>query len=436
MSSPTPATVESPRKQSPVQVPNPPVNRTRWWVAGALLLSIIVAAAGYKLWNASRAQSDTPLTAIKTAKAFVAPLDITLRIAGQTSARNFANIITPLLRGPEARGSMTLLKLAGSGAHVKRGEMLAQIDAQSIEDHIDDLKDTLRNAENDVTKRKAEQSVEWEGMQQTLRVARSQAEKGQLDFKPAGIRTDIERELLKLTMDEAAARYQQQQGDINQRKLSQTAEMRILEITLDRHKRHMGRHEHDLKLFTIHSPMDGLAVMSTTFRGGDMGQVQQGDQVYPGQPILKVVDTSKMQVEGSISQSDSSELRIGQAVRVGFDAFKELKFTGHVYSIGALAVGGWRQQSYIRSIPVRVAIDGSDPRLIPDLSASCDVIIKSTPDLLQIPLAGVQEEKGKATVVVRTGNSWASRNVTLGARNNSFVEVTAGLKAGEEVRIN
>ena len=133
--------------------------------------------------------------------------------------------------------------------------------------------------------------------------------------------------------------------------------MKILGLTLERHKRHLGRHVHDLERYTINPSMNGLAVMQNVFRGGEFGQIQKGDQVFPGQPILKVVDPKSMQVEGSVSQSDSSDLRIGQEVEIGLDAFPGATFRGKVYSIGALAVGGWRQNYYIRAVPVRVSIE-------------------------------------------------------------------------------
>jgi HlyD family secretion protein len=437
LSSSAPAPAGRPSQLAPVKSPEPSKSFRGWWISAAILLLIVGAAFAYRAWaRAVDVQTQKAAVSIKTAKAFTGPLEVTLRMAGQTSARNFNNIVTPLLRGPESRGSMTLLQLAGSGALVKKGELIAQIDAQSVEDHMDDIKDTIQQAQNDVLKRKAEQAVEWENVQQNMRVAKAAFDKAKFDFQPAPLRTDIERELLKISMDEAEARYKQVAGDMALQRQTHASEIRILEITLDRHQRHYARHSHDREKFTIRSSMAGLAVMSTVFRGGDMGQIQKGDQVYPGQPIMKVVDPKSMQVEASVSQSDSNDLRLGQRVRIGLDAFSGLDFTGKVYSIGALAVGGWRQNNFIRNVPVRVAIDGFDPKLIPDLSAHCDVILETVPDQVQIPVAAVHEEKGEVTVSVRDGDGWTVRRVKVGRRNNTHVAVVQGLKAGEEVRLN
>jgi hypothetical protein len=84
---------------------------------------------------------------------------------------------------------------------------------------------------------------------------------------------------------------------------------------------------------------------------------------------MKIVDTNNMQLEAMVNQVESEELRIGQQAEVNFDAFPDLKMKGRVYSISALAVSGWRQNYYIRAIPVNIAIQSSDPRLIPDVAS-------------------------------------------------------------------
>jgi HlyD family secretion protein len=374
--------------------------------------------------------------AIRTAKAVVAPLAVTLRVSGPTAARNFANITAPLLRGPESRGSLVLLEVAPPGSFVKKGQVVARIDAQSAQDHIDDVRDLVAAAESDVSKREAEQKVEWEDMQQTLRVAKSEFEKAGLDFSAAEVRTDVERELLKLSLEESEARNKQQQRDVAFRKTAQEAKLKILGITLERQRRHLQRHLTDLERFTMRTPMDGLIVMATVFRGGQMQQVQQGDQVFPGQQVLKVVDTSDMQVEGSVSQADSGDLRVSQYATIGFDAFKDVRLKGRVHSIGALAVSGGRQNYYVRNVPVRIAIEGSDPRLIPDLSAHCDVVLETIPDQLQIPLAAVITENGKTWVELKRADKFERREVKLGKRSNLNVAVLSGLQAGDEVRVN
>jgi HlyD family secretion protein len=122
-------------------------------------------------------------------------------------------------------------------------------------------------------------------------------------------------------------------------------------------------------------------------------------------------------------------------VVVGFDAFPDLRLKGEVSSIGAMAVGGWRQNYFIRSIPVKVDIVEQDPRVIPDLSASADVTVNRKPNVLQVPLEAVQDEAGKTFVWVKRGNSFEKRAVQLGDSSNTHAAVESGLRAGEEVAL-
>jgi hypothetical protein len=158
--------------------------------------------------------------------------------------------------------------------------------------------------------------------------------------------------------------------------------------------------------------------------------------VQSGQQILKIVDPRSMQVEGWVSQSDSGSLRIGQPVQIGLDAFQEVQLKGRVASIGALAVArGWQSNNYVRSVPVTVSVEGSDARVIPDLSAYGQVVIETLNNQLQIPLAAVQERDGKSFVSVKKGDQFETREITVGKQNNLHIAVQSGVQAGEHVRL-
>jgi len=379
----------------------------------------------------------TPVMAVKTAKATMGNLERTIRVSGQTSAVRYANVTAPAMRGPDSNREMILLMTATAGSWVKKGTKIAQIDSQSMQDHVDDLGDTIEAAQADVRKRQAEQSVEWETLQQNMRVTKAEADKARIDYAAAEVRTDIERQLLKLTLDEADARYKQAQADMAFKKASHAADLRILELTLLRHTRHRDRHVNDVKAFTIFAPMDGLIVMSPIFRGSEMGTVQQGDRVFPGQGFMKVVNTKVMQLEGSINQAESSEFRVGQQATIKLDAFPGLQFGGKVYTIGALAAGGMRSASaYIRNVPIRLEIIGNDPRLIPDLSASGDVIIEKAENKVLIPRAAINTEDGKTFAYVKEGQGFSRRDVNVGLLSDTHVVALAGINAGDEVRLN
>jgi HlyD family secretion protein len=435
----TPVPVKGPEPVAPRTAPPKSGGGKPWiWL---ILLVIAGGGAWYSLRPkgqpaVSQSTSEAPVVAARTAKVFKGNLERTVRVTGQTGAINFSNVIAPILRGPDGNRDLVLITLAPSGSYVKKGQVIAVIDGQSMQDHVDDLKDTIEAAEADIQKRGAEQDVEYENLQQTIRIVKSEVDKARLDVKGGEMKSDVEKQLLKLNLDEAEARYKQQIADLDNKKKVHQATLRILEYTKDRHVRHRERHLNDLKKFTIHAAMDGLVVMTSIFRGSEMGQVQQGDRVYPGQLFMKVVDTSKMHVEASINQVESSDFRVGQEAKINLDAFPGLTFPGKVHSIGALAVGGWRSNYFIRNIPVLVRIQGNDPRLIPDLSSGADVVLERAENKTIAPLAAFSTEKGRQVAYVKKAETWEQRTVELGLKNDNHAVVLSGLNPGEEVRLN
>jgi HlyD family secretion protein len=430
--------VQKPEVVAPPPKPaKPSSGRPFKWLALAVVL-IVAGAAIYYARQASQESANraAAVASVRTAKITSGPLERWTRIGGQTAAIDFANITAPSLRGPEGGREMILMELAKSGSYVKKGTLVAQIDAQTLQDHIDDLGDTIETAEADIRKRKAEQGIESENLQQSLRVAKAEADKARLDYSAAEVRTDIERQLLKLSLDETEARYKQLQADVKQKQLAHAADLRLLSITLERHTRHRDRHKNDLKMFSIYAPMDGLAVMSQTFRSGEMVQVTVGDRVGPGQSFMKIVNTDKMRVEATINQTESSDIRLGQRTHIRLDAFPGLEFPGYVDAVAALASSSQRQGYYVRNVPVRVRIEGHDPRLIPDLSASVEVVLDRVDNGIIAPLAGLKQEDGKTVAYVRKGETFERRDVEVGLHNATHAVVLAGLQPGEDIRLN
>jgi hypothetical protein len=414
----------------------PPEKSKSPWGLIATVIGVVVG--GYLLyqWLAKPSTDGTVFAAVKTATVTQGPVERRIRISGQTSAREFANVTAPILQGPEARNTLVLTYLSNPGVPVKKGTVIAKIDGQWLVDHIDDVKDQVRQAENDVTKRRAEQDVETQQLQQTLRVAKSNWDKAKLEYGAADVRSEVEKELLKLNMEEAEARYKQQSADVAQKRAAHAAEIKILELTVQRQRRHLGRHENDILRYTIVAPIDGLPVMQTIFRGGEMAQIGEGDTVSPGQPFMKVVNQKTMQVEGQINQAESSEIRLGQDVYVGIDSFPDLKMRGKVSGVNALATA--RGGNFIRSIPVRVQLLDIDPRVIPDLSAYGDVVVQRVQDVLRAPVSALTtQEDGKSFLFVKTPlQTFEKREVSTGLRSHTDVAITSGLKAGDQVRLN
>lgn len=353
-------------------------------------------------------------------------------LTGETRALRYASIAAPVMRGPDSGRQLVLIHLAPGGSFVKKGDMVAQIDAQSLKDHIDDIHSQVQQADADITKRKAEQAIDWENLQQTVRNAKAAWDKANLDASASEIRTVIDTELLKLAVEEAEAYYKQVKQELKIKQDAFAAEIRILELTRDRHSRHRDRHRVDLERFTMYAPMDGIIVMLSTWRG-QMAQIEMGDEVRPGQPFMRIVDPGYMQVDATVSQAGSEGLRLGQEAAIRFDAFPDLELPGTVTGIGAIATSGGRQQYYVRRLPVQVRINGIDRRVIPDLSTRAEVVLEKVDHARIVPIEAISLDNSRHFVNVWAAGKVERRQVVLGLTNATHAQITTGLDAGETV---
>lgn len=151
-----------------------------------------------------------------------------------------------------------------------------------------------------------------------------------------------------------------------------------------------------------------------------------------------------MQVDSAVNQSESQAVRIGQVAKIHLDAFPQLAFSGKIISIGALGVSSGSNSYWVRTVPLKIAIDGGDPQLIPDLSASADLQIGASQSGVLVPLEALASSLrpsvggssgGSPTVEVRDGAGWKETPVTVSSRTNTIAVVTSGLRAGDEVAI-
>ncbi len=424
---------------NPGDKPTPPESTGRpVWLKLVFFLSLIAfgAAILYYVNRPVPVKTATPAT-VKLAPVERGDVEFRLRIVGSTTAKRYAAISGPRLTGPDSGSSMVLLRLGESGKFVKKGDIVAEIDPQSAQDHIDDTVAGLRDRENDVKKKQIQQELDMENLRQSLRVAKATLDKAKLDFSAQEVRTVVDQELLKLAVDEAEASYKQISSEVALREASQKADMRIATISRDLEIAHVKRHEVDIVRYVIRAPIDGMVVIETMNRpGGDRVQMAPGDRVHPGQPFMKIVDTSEMLVNATVNQTESNLFRLGQNATVNLDAFPDARFSGKIDSIGALATGGRSQNFYIRSLPVRLVMTSTDARVIPDLSASADVLLNRAESVLTVPLTAVSAEKDQHYVEVKAPKGFEKRAIKTGLSDGVKVAVLEGLKQGEQVRLN
>jgi hypothetical protein len=166
-----------------------------------------------------------------------------------------------------------------------------------------------------------------------------------------------------------------------------------------------------------------------------MAEIQEGDEVRSGVPIVEVVDPSAMRVRARVNQADISELAVGQRVSVGLDAYPDLHFSGRIAQISPLGVASTLSPK-VRTFIVLIDVQGSHPKLMPDLTASLDVELERVAAALVVPRDAVGRDGAETFVNVHHGSRIARQNVTVGKLNMHEALVTSGVAEGALVERN
>jgi multidrug efflux pump subunit AcrA (membrane-fusion protein) len=333
---------------------------------------------------------------------------------------------------------LVLVNVAKPGSRVKKGDVVAEFDRQYMLLRLEDYKASGVQMDANIKKLKADLAVAKESEAQTVRAAKADLDSAMLDLKTISVRSEIESERFKLAAEQAQARYKQALADTKLYEESWRAQLKAVEIDREQARIEFKRATANVDRMVIKAPIDGIVVMQTMHRsGGENAQIQQGDQVYPGMFFMSIVDPSSMIMNASVNQADSEALRLNMKARIRLDAYTDVDLPGTVVGIGAMTrPGGWRA-SYVREIPVRLKLNAMDPRIIPDLSASADVVLGAERQAIIAPRAAVFTDSGAEHpfVWLHGPAGWIRREIELGLGNNIAVAVHSGLRKGDVVAV-
>jgi HlyD family secretion protein len=232
----------------------------------------------------------------------------------------------------------------------------------------------------------------------------------------------------------------------------------------------------------IYSPITG----TVTSRSCQVGQRVVATGSFAGTEIMRVADLSHMEVWVNVNEDDVPNVRVGNPVVIGVDAYSDRKFDGVVKEIESSAAGtgatgsGSAAQSAgtsgndITNFVVKITVTDRDAHLLrPGMSATADIQTQSVHDVVAVPIQSVtvraagglsaeeletkkaqeqQEKSGNAVsaaaqqqaakrdqellrrvVFVRTGDKVKLRPVQTGIADDTWIEIKSGVQAGDEV---
>lgn len=304
------------------------------------------------------------------------------------------------------------------GARVKAGDVVVALDPQQYQAQVDQQRANVR--------------------QQQLAIERQQVLLANMERQVQRTQALFERKLVDANTREAAVNeLALARVDLRSRQQQLTVAQALLEQAED-----------SLDKTRIRSPIDGL-VIQLDVKPGEA--VIAGTTNIPGSTLAVIADTSAMLAELRVDEADIAQVKVGQSAAIYPAAHSDTALAGTVESIATSAQRAEGQQNL--SFEVKVLLAGVEAGAIrPGMSCRAEVHTETSEDALAVPLQAVQYDEEAATgedgedaagqdsaasdqpyVFVIADGKAVRRDVATGISSDSHIEITAGLKAGEQV---
>jgi RND family efflux transporter MFP subunit len=155
--------------------------------------------------------------------------------------------------------------------------------------------------------------------------------------------------------------------------------------------------------------------------------VIEGQAVQAGMNLFQIADRKMLWADLAIFEHDASVLRVGMSASITVDALPDRTFYGRVTFVHP------ELDEKTRTLTARLEMSNSRGELRPGMYASAN-LIPTAHRAVVVPLTAVLPTGTKDLVFVNQGDGrFVPREVRVGLRGDSLVEIVQGLKPGEEI---
>ncbi len=172
---------------------------------------------------------------------------------------------------------------------------------------------------------------------------------------------------------------------------------------------------------TLHAPISGLVVKSLQ---------HLGEPVVPDIPILEIIDLSEAHAIAKIPEDKVALIRPDTFAEVKVTAYPDQIFNAAWERFGTMA------DASNASLDVYFLIKDPEQKIRPNMRTEFTLHIDTRKDVMAVPKEAIQGDSFQPFVFVKDfelPNAFLKAPVTIGARNDSHVEILSGLFPGDQV---
>ncbi|HRB30526.1 MAG TPA: efflux RND transporter periplasmic adaptor subunit [Ferruginibacter sp.] len=342
---------------------------------------------------------------------------------------------------PDISGEITELTVA-EGDTVKKGQLLARIYADAYT----------------IQKSQAATGVQQSKAQVSNTEAQSLALKAQLN--QAKKTYDMQKKLYDekvISLNEfntAASNYESALANYN----AAIATIKSSQAGVKSAQDNLAKANTDLSRTVITAPMDGVVSLLNVKEGEKVA----GNSFNVGTEILRIADMDKIEVRVDVGENDIPKVKLGDSALITIDAYNDRKFRGIVTQIASSdnsasslsatsATDVTQYKVYIRILKESYMdlLGKKSFPFRPGMSANADIQTRTQRNVVSVPINAVTTREKPDSVKTKSSNQDDDLDIIVFVKNEdntvkkvkvntgiqdiNNIEITSGLKAGQEV---
>jgi HlyD family secretion protein len=181
----------------------------------------------------------------------------------------------------------------------------------------------------------------------------------------------------------------------------------------------------------ITAPISGTVIRKFIKEGEIVAGPLSASRISEPIPIAEIADLDEMEVSTDIDETEIKNIHEGQQTLIKIDAYPDKVLKGTVRGV-ALASSSERREAG-RNYRVNVALMTSPDWLRLGMTSTVDFIVQEKKGVLCVPADIVLQRENHSVVLISTEGRIKEQEVKTGMGDDEYVEITQGLKEGEEV---
>jgi RND family efflux transporter MFP subunit len=371
------------------------------WSAGAIAAIVLLGAAAFVLVPrgvpirvalAEAAPGDSPATAVSI-----------LDASGYVVARRQATVSAKIT------GKVVMVAIE-EGQHVERDEVIARLDDSNARATVAQMRAQLEQSKANLVAAQ----VAFANAEPTFRRNEQQLARAVISAQ---------------AFDTAKASYD-----------AVRTSLEVAARAVDVMEANLALAERNLDDTVVRAPFAGIVTVKAAQEGEMVSPISAGGG-FTRTGIGTIVDMGSLEVEVDVSESFINRVEPEQPVTVKLNAYPDWSIPARVIAIIPTA------DRAKATVKVRVALDASDARILPEMGARVAFLPRETPSAssattaiareraLLVPREAVQANGDTGVLFVVADDSVERRTVRLGAETGAGQVVLSGVTAGTRVAL-